>query len=122
GIREFDPMSQRSTGSRDSIDFKPVSEVLLDQDSIQRFRSGYRALFGTEQANDHLYEAVSASRRHIGMEHWLPLFHERLETLFDYLPGAALTLDNQVEEAVGARFEQIGEYFQARKELMSASA
>ena len=22
-----------------------------------------------------------------GMEHWLPLFHERLETLFDYLPA-----------------------------------
>ena len=122
GIREFDPMTQRSTGTREAIDFKPVSEVLLDQDSIQRFRSGYRALFGSEQASDHLYEAVSAGRRHIGMEHWLPLFHERLETLFDFLPGAAVTLDNQVEEAVTARFEQIGEYYQARKGLMGAAA
>ena len=27
-------------------------------------------------------------QRYAGMEHWLPLFYERLETLFDYLPDA----------------------------------
>ncbi len=33
--------------------------------------------------------AVSAGRKHQGMEHWLPLFHERLDTLFDYVPRCA---------------------------------
>ena len=36
------------------------------------------------------------------MEHWLPLYYERLETLFDYLPGAAVSLDHQAEEARAA--------------------
>ena len=40
--------------------------------------------------DDLLYEAVSEGRRYPGMEHWLPLFHDRLETLFDYLPGTPL--------------------------------
>ena len=33
------------------------------------------------------------------MEHWLPLFHERLETLFDYLPGTPRGLDQLAEDA-----------------------
>ena len=118
-LREFDPMSQRSTGKRDAVDLKPASEVLHDEASIARFRAGYRALFGAETADDPLYEAVSAGRKHVGMEHWLPLFHEQLETLFDYLPGAAVSFDAQVEEAITARLEQIDEYYGARRALMS---
>ena len=45
-------------------------------------------------ADDLLYEAVSEGRRHPGMEHWLPLFHDRLETLFDYLPGTPVVLEH----------------------------
>ncbi len=120
-IREFDPMSQRSTGKREAVDLKPASEVLLDEASIARFRAGYRALFGAETGDDQLYEAISAGRKHIGMEHWLPLFHDQLETLFDYLPGAAVTLDAQVEEAITARLEQINEYYEARRGLMKSS-
>ena len=85
-IRSFDPMSQRSTGAHDEVVLLPVSEVLLTKDSIARFRGGYRALFGNVAGDDILYEAVSAGQRHVGMEHWLPLFHERLETLLDYCP------------------------------------
>ena len=42
---------------------------------------------------DPLYEAVSAGQRFPGLEHWLPLFHDSLDTLLDYLPGASLVLD-----------------------------
>ena len=79
-VRSFDPMSQRTTGEREEVVLLPVSEVLLTPQSIERFRSGYRELFGNA-GDDPLYEAVSAGQRHVGMEHWLPLFHERLETL-----------------------------------------
>ena len=117
-IRSFDALSQRSTGTEDSVLFMPVSEVLLDSGAVARFRTGYRELFGAVGGDDPLYEAISAGRRHLGMEHWLPLFHEGLETLADYLPDAALTLDYQGEEAVEARFEQIAEYYDARRVLM----
>jgi transcription-repair coupling factor (superfamily II helicase) len=113
-IRSFDAMSQRSTGERDDVAILPVSEVLLTAESIERFRSGYRALFGNVAGEDVLYEAVSAGQRHVGMEHWLPLFHERLETLIDYCPNAVVTADHQIEEAFKARYELITDYYDAR--------
>ncbi len=118
-IRSFDPMSQLSDTKLDRFALKPVSEVPLDDTSIQRFRTGYRDLFGAA-TDDPLYEAVSAGQRYAGLEHWLPLFHERLETLFDYLPHAAVTLDHQASEAISARLDQITEFYEARRELARA--
>ena len=114
-IRRFDPMSQKSTGKLDAFALKPVSEVLLDPASIERFRLGYREHFGAVDDRDALYAAVSAGQRYAGLEHWLPLFHDGLETLFDYLPNAVVSLDAQVDEAAASRFEQIDEFFEARK-------
>ncbi len=113
-IRSFDPVTQRSDKRLERFSLKPVSEVLLTEESIGRFRSGYRDLFGAARRDDLLYEAVSAGRRYSGMEHWLPLFYERIETLFDYLPDAAVTLDPNAEDAVKARLDTIADYYAAR--------
>ena len=120
-IRRFDAMTQRTTGTEDSFILRPVSEAPLTESTIQRFRQGYRELFGPASGSDPLYEAISAGQRHIGMEHWLPLYHEGLETLFDYLPDAVVTLDNQADEAIAARLDLIAEYYQARLDMMPAT-
>jgi transcription-repair coupling factor (superfamily II helicase) len=120
-IRNFDPMSQRTTGERERLSLQSMVEFTLDEPSIARFRTGYRELFGVV-TNDPLYEAVSAGRRYAGMEHWLPLMHERMETLFDYLPKAALSLDPQGDEAFDARFAQIADFYQARLDLQKTEA
>jgi len=114
-IRSFDAMSQRSTGTRDEVVLLPVSEVPLTSEGITRFRSGYRELFGNVGGDDVLYEAVSAGQRHVGMEHWLPLFHERMETVLDFCPDAAVTSDHQIAEAFQARHELIADYYDARR-------
>ncbi|KAF0105317.1 MAG: transcription-repair coupling factor (superfamily II helicase) [Rhodospirillaceae bacterium] len=114
-IRSFDPMSQRSTGTRDEVVLLPVSEVLLTPQSIERFRSGYRELFGNVSGENLLYEAVSAGQRHVGVEHWMPLFHDHMETLLDYCPGAIITADHEAAEAFSARYELIADYYDARQ-------
>ncbi|MBW8303270.1 MAG: DEAD/DEAH box helicase, partial [Brevundimonas sp.] len=115
-IRTFDPATQRSTGQRREVHLAPVSEALLDADSISRFRTGYLALFGAA-GDDPLYSAVSEGARRQGMEHWLPLFYERLETLFDYLPDdARLFLDNQVEAARAERWNLTRDAYEARRD------
>ena len=88
GARRFDPETQRTIEKLAAVDLAPVSEVILDDAAITRFRQAYRIEFGAAGSDDPLYEAVSAGRKHQGMEHWLAFFHERLETLFDYLPDA----------------------------------
>ena len=119
GARRFDPATQRTTEKLDLIELAPVSEVILDEAAITRFRQNYRIEFGAAGTDDPLYEAVSAGRKHQGIEHWLPFFHETLETLFDYLPQATVTLDDQVTPARLARWDSIEDQYETRKIAMS---
>jgi transcription-repair coupling factor (superfamily II helicase) len=120
GARRFDPETQRTTEKLTAVDFAPVSEILLDEAAISRFRQNYRVEFGTGGSDDPLYEAVSAGRKHQGMEHWLPFFHARLETLFDYLPEASVMLDDQVTPMRLARWDSIADQYDARREALTA--
>jgi transcription-repair coupling factor (superfamily II helicase) len=119
-IRGFDPLSQKTTGTHESFALAPVSELVLDEARITRFRERYRAAHPQDWRGDPLYEAVSAGQRFIGMEQWLPHFYERLETLFHFLPGASVTMDHQVEQAVEARLDLIADYYEARRGLAAA--
>ncbi len=120
-IRAFDPMTQLTTGKRDSLSLIPVNEMTLDEESITRFRTRYRELFGVAGGSDPLYEAISAGRRFDGMEHWLPLFHQEMARLSDYMPaGHAVTFDHQAIEARTARLEMIDDYYEARKAMTAA--
>ncbi len=113
-IRSFDPETQRSVGQLRSLDLVPMSEAQLTTQSIKRFRQAYGAEFGAQTRGDALYEAVSEGRRHAGLEHWLPLFYETMDSVFDYIADAPLILDARVEEAAHERFAQIADYYGAR--------
>lgn len=118
GARRFDVATQRTTEKLDLIELAPVSEVILDDAAIRRFRQNYRIEFGAARTDDPLYEAVSAGRKHQGVEHWLPFFHDALETLFDYLPNATVTIDDQVDAARLSRWDTIVDQFETRKIAM----
>ncbi|SHL30171.1 transcription-repair coupling factor [Roseovarius marisflavi] len=119
GARRFDPATQRTTEKLDLIELAPVSEVILDEPAIRRFRQNYRIEFGAAGTDDPLYEAVSAGRKHAGVEHWLPFFHDRLETLFDYLPEATISLDDQVTPTRLARWDSIADQYETRHLALS---
>ncbi len=119
GARRFDPVSQRTTDKLEVVELAPVSEVILDEAAVTRFRQNYRIEFGAAGTDDPLYEAVSAGRKHQGIEHWLPFFHDHLETLFDYLPGATVTLDDQVTPARLARWDSIADQYETRRLAMA---
>ncbi|MEX2648812.1 MAG: transcription-repair coupling factor [Alphaproteobacteria bacterium] len=112
-IRVFDPADQKTTGTVATLDVHPMSEVVLDDDTVARFRAGYQALFGVA-GNDLLYASISARRRHAGMEHWLPLFHDRMQTVLDTVPGGIVVLDHQAEAAREARLAMIADHYGAR--------
>ena len=116
-IRLFDAASQRSTDHLDRVALEPVSEIVLDEASIARFRSGYRALFGAMASDDILYAAVSEGRRPPGVEHWLPLFHAGLETILDYVPDSVTLLDHQLDDVCRDRIEAVNRYCQARRDI-----
>jgi transcription-repair coupling factor (superfamily II helicase) len=114
-IRRFDPADQRSTDKAKAFTLMPASEGLLDAEGIKRFRSRYRETFGATATQDPLYQALSEGRRMAGMEHWLPLLEERLETLFDHLDESDLVFrDTAADQALTSRREAIEDYYQNR--------
>jgi len=119
-IRSFDPMTQRSADKVEQVLLQPVSEFFLEEEDIQRFRSGYREEFGVVRDDDPLYEAVSGGRRYNGMEHWLPLFYEEMETIFDYIPDYSITLDHHALEAAEERVKQVEDFYQSRMTLKAS--
>ncbi|GLK55651.1 transcription-repair coupling factor (superfamily II helicase) [Methylopila capsulata] len=113
-IRPFDPETQRSTGQLRALDLVPMSEVQLTSDTIRRFRQSYAATFGAPGRDDQLYAAISEGRRYAGLEHWSPLFHDGMATLFDHLADARFVLDPLAEDAAGERLALIADYYDAR--------
>ena len=118
--RRFDPVTQRTVENLDRIEFAPVSEVILDDVSINRFRNNYRKEFGSAGLDDPLYEAVSAGRKHQGYEHWAPYFHDGMETIFDHLPNAVIFMDENIERIHNSRWDGINDQYEARLEALNS--
>ncbi len=117
-LRLFDPSTQRTTEVIEQHLLLPASEALLDPDTIKRFRSRYRSQFGADATQDPLYEAVSEGRRLAGMEHWLPLFEEKLATVFDHLSDDDLVVvDAGAMSAGEERLSDIADYHKQRGQI-----
>lgn len=114
-IRQFDPETQRSTGTLRMLELIPTAEFQMTSAAIRRFRQSYVSTFGAATKGDLLYEAISEGRRYPGMEHWTPLFHEGMSRLTDYVPGAALIFDHLALDAARERLKQVADYYQSRR-------
>lgn len=120
-IKSFDPMSQRTHANIDDFALQPVTEFFLNEQSIDRFRSSYRAAFGVVMGVDPLYEAVSEGCRYNGMEHWLPLFYEHMDTLFDYAPHCGVVFDHHAQQSYDEHLAQVQDFYAARKTLEASN-
>jgi transcription-repair coupling factor (superfamily II helicase) len=121
-IRTFDAETQRTVATQSRIDLVPAGEMMLTGEAIARFRERYVALFGAADRDDLLYHAVSEGRRHVGMEQWLGLFSDRLDTLLDHAGHAAVVVDHMVDEAVRERLDLIEDHYEARRAALGNSA
>ncbi len=115
-IKAFDAETQRTSKPVQKLSLMPISETALGESSVATFRRRYVELFGGHTGIDPLYEAVSHAQRHPGQEHWLPLFHDKLETLLDFIPHVPVSFDHLTDESIKSRFEQIEEHYKARVE------
>ncbi len=121
-LKSFDPMTQLSSAEVEKLTLSPMSEVLLNEKTITCFREGYRDLFGAVSKEDPLYEAISQNTNYAGMEHWLPLFYERTDSLLDYCENALITMDSEVQTTINERQESILDYYEARKTATSMTS
>lgn len=91
-IRTFDPESQCSLEIIDKIDLLPAHEYPFTEEAIARFRQSWRETFSGNPAKSPLYQSISDGLSAAGIEYYLPLFFEKCQTVFDYLPANTLAI------------------------------
>ena len=115
-IRTFDPETQRSLERQDAIRLLPAREFPLDPGAVGRFRAAWRARFEGNPNACPVYRDVSEGFTPAGIEYWMPLFFERLGTLFDYLPDRTLVIEMPgVRDQADAFWGDTAERFEERR-------
>lgn len=97
-IHRYDPASQRSTKAE-----------------VARIRVGPVTEMPEPEGGDGVERAA-------GAEHWLPLAHPDLATLFAFLPDAPVTVEPQAETRAEAVLAQIGDAYRDRVAADAADA
>jgi transcription-repair coupling factor (superfamily II helicase) len=118
-IRVFDPDSQRSGDKLDAVRLLPAREFPSTPEAIKEFRRRYRQRFEGDVTRSLVYKSVSDGLPTGGIEYYLPLFFDRVATLFDYLPGRTLVIDTAGLEVAAARHwaDVVERYEQRRHDI-----
>ncbi|MEM7466422.1 MAG: transcription-repair coupling factor [Pseudomonadota bacterium] len=114
-LRVFDTETQRSRETVSEIQVLPARETPLDAEAIGRFRRNWRMAFDGLANKCQVFNDVSEGIAPPGIEYYLPLFFDHLNSLNDYLPEQSVVfLDEDLEAAadgfdasVSERFEQL---------------
>lgn len=115
-IRSFDPESQRSQDTVKQVRLLPAHEFPLDEEAIRAFRQRYRTRFEGDPQASVIYRDVSQGTAPAGIEYYLPLFFDRLDSLFDYLPGnVRLVQAGDIETAACEFLEQAAHRYEQRR-------
>jgi transcription-repair coupling factor (superfamily II helicase) len=102
-LRTFDPDTQRTIDQIESVEILPAKEFPLTPDAIARFRNRWHELFDVDVRRCPIYQDVSQGMAPSGVEYYLPMFHDTLATVFDYLPdNAVVVLPPALDSAITA--------------------
>ncbi len=116
-IRNFDPETQLSIAKIDLIDILPAREFALDETSLQHFRRQWRECFPGDPMRSSFYKSIQNGIAQSGAEYYLPLFHEKMETLFDYIDKDAYFFLPQNYEALSkTHYAQWEDRYQSRSQ------
>ena len=115
-IRSFDSETQCSLDTLGEIDLLPAQEYPLDAEGIKTFRQNFRGRFDIDPNTCPVYADVSQGMSSPGVEYYLPLFFDRLVSLFDYLPDTTQFLfDRSAFDSSASFLRQVGERYEARR-------
>ncbi|MDX1489799.1 MAG: transcription-repair coupling factor [Pseudohongiellaceae bacterium] len=103
-LRSFDPETQLSLDKVDSVRLLPGKEYPMNESGISRFRNSFHERFDVDPRQCSVYQDVSQGLHSAGIEYYLPLFFDQLQTLFDYLPDNSLMLRCGDLDASALRF------------------
>jgi transcription-repair coupling factor (superfamily II helicase) len=115
-IRSFDVENQISLEKLSEINLLPAQEYPLDEQGIKKFRENFREQFDIDPNTCPVYSDISQGLSSPGVEYYLPLFFDRLVSLFDYLPDSSQFLfDQSAFESSKLFHQQVAERYESRR-------
>ncbi len=113
-IRIFDTDTQLTINETDHIQVMPANEFPFDDAARELFLSRFREWFEADTRKNTLYQDVRKSIKFSGIEQYLPMFHQQLADIFDYLPTDAVFIHCQQtgpvlhtwEKQIHARYDE----------------
>ena len=115
-IRTFDPLNQLSLNNVNEIKFYPGNELILNEKSINLFRRRFRENFSNLNLDEYSYQQISERKIFNGIEHLLPLFHDELASIFDYIDDCSIVFDKDFQLTLESKLEDIQDFHNSRKE------
>ena len=104
-LRTFDPESQISIDRVEEVRLLPAREFPLSDEAINRFQDSWHQCFESDPRKCPLYQDVSQGLSPAGIEYYLPLFYDQLESMFDYLPQELLIFTGDIEATLRQYWE-----------------
>lgn len=115
-IRWFNPETQRSSETVESIELLPAKEVPLDKSGIRCFKQRWFDFFDSDPKESTLYSDISKQIAPGGIEYYLPLFFDETATLFDYLPDdCQLVFSSELEPSIQRNWSDINHRYEQRR-------
>ena len=118
-IRSFDVDTQRTIAKLPELKLLPAREFPLHEEARKEFRQRYRERFEGDPTTSPIYQDVTDGHTPPGVEYFLPLFFERTDTLFDYLPENCSLLLHQttpqfLQEKMQDNWQEIQDRYEQR--------
>ncbi len=84
-IRIFDPETQKSIEQVKCIELLPAHEFPFTPEAVKYFRTSWRDSFSGNPLSSEIYNSISENIIPNGIEYFIPLFFDKMATIFDYL-------------------------------------
>ena len=115
-IRYFDFQNQKTIKSAKTINIYPFSEIYFFEDNINNFRRSYIHNFKRKE-KDYIYESVVSGLRLNGLEQYLPLFFEKLDTITSAIPNSRIAISETTSFEADLAMKGISEVYAYKSTL-----
>ncbi|MES1191761.1 MAG: transcription-repair coupling factor [Steroidobacter sp.] len=109
-IRTFDVDTQRTMDKVNDIHLLPAREYPLSAEGIQQFKRRFRTRFQGDLTRMSIYKDIAEGVAPAGIEYYLPLFFDRTNHVFDYLPAnTVIAHDAGIDTVVESQWQDIAQ-------------
>ncbi|WP_237056041.1 transcription-repair coupling factor [Microbulbifer sediminum] len=115
-LRTFDPETQRTVDRVDTVDLLPAREFPLHKAALNGFLQNWHEQFDCDPSQVSIYQDISSGIAPAGIEYYLPLFFERCDSLFDYLPEESTAfLQGDIQEPLENFWREVSNRYESRR-------